>query len=508
MGQQTILLRNGVLIDGTGAAPARGHVLIDGERIAAVGHFDPPADCQVIDCDHATIAPGFIDAHSHSDLQVLENRREKVDQGVTAEVVGNCGFSPYPYGSDRTPLHEFANGILCGGSDWGWPTAAGYLAEVERRASLASVFSLVGHGSLRVAVAGHQQGPLPSPAIDTMEGLLADAFDAGACGLSTGLMYAPGSSAPFDELLRLCKVVTRHNKIYTTHMRSYSWKLLESIDEQIELARQSGCRLEISHLQAVGHANWEKQARALEKIEQARDQGIDVAFDIYPYVAGSTVMTQFLPQWALDAGTSAMLARLASPAQRAEITAQVRDQTAQQFSDILVTSVRTAANKPLLGKSLAEIAALRDLSPIETLLRILEEEQGEVNIVSFNQSEPNLRSLLTHPLCIVISDGFYVKGLPHPRLYGTFPVLLSEICRNRKWMPLEEAIHKVTAKPATRFQMPDRGLLAAGKFADITVFDADRISSPATYADPERHPEGVTRVFRKGRQIIPSEAAA
>ncbi|HWB95708.1 MAG TPA: D-aminoacylase [Bryobacteraceae bacterium] len=506
MGQPTILLRNGLLIDGSGAAPVRGDLLISGERIAAVGRFDPPADAEVIDCGEAAIAPGFIDAHSHSDLQVLENRHEKSDQGVTTEVVGNCGFSPYPFVHDRAPLQEFANGILYGGSEWGWPNAGAYLDEVERKASLASVFSLIGHGSLRVAVAGHRQGPLPEEAVRAMEALLSDALEAGACGLSTGLMYAPGSSAPFEELLRLCKVVARHNRIYTTHMRSYSWTLLEALDEQLALARQSGCRLQISHLQAVGQANWDKQARALEKIEQARAEGIDVAFDIYPYTAGSTVMTQFLPQWALDGGNSAMLARLADSPQRAEITAQVRDQTAQRWSDILVTSVRTAANQPLLGKSLADIAALRDLDPIETMLRILEEEQGEVNIVSFNQSESNLRSLLTHPLCIVISDGFYVKGLPHPRLYGTFPMLLSEICRTRRWMPLEEAIHKVTAKPALRFRMPDRGLLQPGMYADITVFDAGRVSTPATYADPMRRPEGITHVFRKGRQLAGAAA--
>ncbi|HZT30989.1 MAG TPA: D-aminoacylase [Bryobacteraceae bacterium] len=501
MTPENILLCNGTLVDGSGAAAQPGNVLMSGERIAAVGRFDAPADATVIDCQDCVVAPGFIDAHSHSDLQVLEDRREKTDQGVTTEVVGNCGFSPYPYGSAREPLVEFANGIFCGEGEWGWHTAAEYLRQVERRATRAGVHSLVGHGSLRVAVAGHQQGALPAAVLGKMVGILDESLSAGACGLSTGLMYAPGSSAPFDELLELCRVVARHNKICTTHIRSYSWQLLESVDEQLELARRSGCRLQISHLQAVGRANWAKQEQALEKIERARAEGVDVAFDIYPYTAGSTVMTQFLPQWVLDGGASAMLARLASPAQRTEIAAQVRDQTAQQWSDILVTSARTSANRALLGKSLSEIAGLRALDPVETMLRILEEEQGEVNIVSFNQSEPNLRRLLTHPLCIVISDGFYVKGLPHPRLYGTFPQLLSEICRNRQWMSLEEAVHKVTAKPAARFQMRDRGLLAAGMLADITVFDPRRISSPATYADPERRPEGVRMVFRKGRRL-------
>lgn len=337
-----------------------------------------------------------------------------------------------------------------------------------------------------------------------MAGALNDCIAAGSVGFSTGLMYAPGSSAPFEELALLCGVTARAGGIYCTHMRSYSWELLESLEEQIQLARLTGCRLQLSHLQAVGRVNWNKQELVFERIERARREGLDIEFDIYPYQAGSTVLTQFLPQRALNGGTASLMCRLCNSAEREDIVRETEARLAQSWTDIVISSVRTVKNQSFVGRSIAAIASERELSPAEAVMELLIEEEAEVNIVSFNQSETNLRALLTHPLCTVISDGFYVNGRPHPRLFGTFPELLGRYCRDQRWLTLPDAIHKITQKPAERFGLKGRGILRRGAFADVTLFDPKTIRSTATYDDPERPPEGIRLVLHNGREVYPA----
>lgn len=497
---ERIVLKNGSLIDGSGAPPRHGDLLISGDTIVETGTFDLPTDVRVIDCSGLTVTPGFIDAHSHSDLQVLEDRREKLAQGVTAEVVGNCGFSPYPAPSDLKPLHDFANGILCGTNDWGWTTAASYLISA-RRSSTTKVFSLLGHGTLRIACAGQRLGPLTERELDWMEHKLSESLDQGASGFSTGLMYSPGASAPFDELERLCRVVARHGRTYATHIRDYGDRLMEAVEEQLELARRTGCRLQISHFQSAGRSNWEKQAEVLRHIEQAVMEGVDVAFDCYPYTNGSTVLTQLLPQFSLEGGIDGLLKRLANPPDRREIAATVEADLLQGWDGIWISSVATDRNRACIGKTIAAISRERECDPAEVVLRLIEEENGRVNMLELNQSETNLRATLAHPLSNIISDGFYVQGRPHPRLYGTFPFFLGELSHKRKWLSLAEAVHKITEKPALRFGVRDRGRLARGYRADVVIFDLKTINSPATYDNPTLAPTGIRHVFRNGREV-------
>jgi len=348
---------------------------------------------------------------------------------------------------------------------------------------------------------GNRLGPLGERDLDAMEEKLSEAFSGGACGFSTGLMYAPGESAPLEELERLCRVVARHGKTYATHIRNYSDRLAEAVEEQIEIARHTGCRLQISHLQAVGAKNWHRQAPALEAIERAREEGIDVAFDCYPYVAGSTVLTQWLPQWTLEGGIDGLLARLGDRTLRRRIAAETVAGLAQGWEDLFISSIGSRANQILVGQSLAAIAETLGQPPEEVVLDLLCEEKGNVNILGFNQSEENLRQTLTHPLSNVISDGFYVRGRPHPRLYGTFPYLLGQVSRERRWMALVDAVHKITQRPAERFGIPRRGRLEKGFFADVVVFDPQTIGSPATYDNPQQAPAGIRQVFRSGRQL-------
>jgi N-acyl-D-amino-acid deacylase len=500
-----LLLQNGLVFDGSGSAAFTASVLTEGNRIVDVGNPAVPAGCSILDCSGLAIAPGFIDLHSHLDLQVLEDLPDKIRQGVTSEVVGNCGFSPFPFAGDRQGLQEFASGILGSGEGWGWSTATEYLRLVEQRARM-HVFSLVGHGSLRVTVSGQRQEPLSAAELDRMSGLLGEALSAGCAGFSTGLMYAPGSSAGADELERLCRVVARSGKLYATHMRSYSTKLVEAVREQLDLARATGCRLQISHLQAAGRANWGLQEQALGEIETARRQGIDVEFDIYPYQCGSTVLTQWLPAWSLEGGKHALLGRLRDEKVRDGIAKEMDRDRAQLWSDITVSGLSSIENEGLVGKTIADIATARNVDPAEAAVDLLLEEEAAVNVVSFNQSEENLRQLITHPLCSIISDGFYVKGKAHPRLYGTFPELLGTVTREKNWLSLADAVHKITGQPAGRLGLRDRGLVRPDYFADLTVFDPASVQSHSTYDNPNQEPQGIVSVVRDG-QVIYGQAA-
>ena len=287
-------------------------------------------------------------------------------------------------------------------------------------------------------------------------------------------------------------------------MRDYSDRLVEAVDEQLELARRTGCRLQISHLQAVGPRNWAKQAAVLERIENAAAHGVDVGFDCYPYVAGSTVMTQLLPQWALAGGIQGLLACLRDTGERPRIAAETESALAQGWNNVIVSSVDSQPNQHLVGQSVAAISELRGRAPVEVVMDLISEETGRVNMIEMNQSEENLRQTLSHPLSCIISDGFYVKGRPHPRLYGTFPLLLGQMTRERGWLTLAQAVHKITDKPARRFHLSGRGRIEKDYVADLTIFQAATINSAASYDNPAVQPVGVVHVFREGRLRLPS----
>ena len=497
---------NGTVVDGSGRAPYRGYVVCEGDRILEVNGASPPRFESEIDCTGLTIAPGFLDLHSHSDLQALDGARlEKAKQGVTAELVGNCGFSPFPMNGHAAEARDFARGIFREDGDWGWQSAGDYLAAARSSSGAVEVHALAGHGSLRVAVAGMRQR-ITAEHRTRMSALLEAALDDGCAGFSTGLMYAPGSSAGPREIEPFLTLVTARDRLYATHMRSYSSGLIAALREQIAMAQNTGCRIQISHLQAAGRANWPLVADALGEIETAR-HGVDIEFDIYPYQCGSTVLTQWLPRWALDGGADAMCQRLANERDRRRIAEHIESTIPQAWADITITGVRTELNKALVGRTLADIARRWAAEPVEAMLELLLQERGAVNVVSFNQGEENLRALLTHPLCSVISDGFYVRGRPHPRLHGTFPELLGTVVREKKWMTLADAVHKITAKPAARLGLKQCGLISPGYRADLVLFDADRIASNATYEKPEQDPVGIAAVYRGGRLITGVETS-
>jgi len=496
-------LCNATVYDGTGADPQQGDLLIDGMRIVAVGRFMPPAQAQKIDLCGQAVAPGFIDLHSHSDLHVLDANLAKTRQGVTTEVVGNCGFSAFPHCGCPDEVGAYNNGILS--STHTFASLREYRTALSGPQVPAHIETLVGHGTLRTAAL--RKNPALHGKALTVElcRLLDQALGEGAAGFSTGLMYAPGATAPLSELQELCTVTAQHGKLYATHMRSYSWELEAAVDEQLQLARSSRCRLQISHLQAAGRANWHRQQASLHAIECAHAEGVDVAFDAYPYLAGSTVLSQLLPQHVWERGFASYSEHIAAPDVRRELASWLDTHTAQRWCDILISShAPFPSGEQLARQNIADYAEAHQISGGEAILDLIERSQGQINIIAFNQSEENLRQLLTHPLAAVISDGLYTDGIPHPRLYGSFVHWLGYYVRQLNWLSLPQAIYKITGFPASRLGLRDRGRLTAGSLADIVCFDPAEIASPATYETPRACPTGIRAVYRNGTQIYPA----
>ena len=497
-----VLLANGTVVDGSGDAARKVNVLVEGETIREVGPIEPAADWKTIDCAGLHIAPGFIDVHSHGDQEVLDHLPNKVLQGVTTEIVGNCGFSLFP--THPNPAGERLTGELFDGEPAeGMADADAYFSGLERSRSRVNVAALTGHSALRVFVmkarreAGEQE-------LKQLEQALEACLASGSIGLSTGLNCVPGGFAEFRELERLCRVVKKHDAFYTSHMRDYKFKVVEAVDEALGLGRATGAPVQISHLQVVGKKNWGKLEVVLGRVDDARRDGIDVAMDAYPYLAGSCPITQLLPRWSLEGGIPALLDRLARPGDYERIAAETDDGMSNTWDDIMICQVEGDTAGAIVGKSVARIAADRDRRAAYLALDLLREHDGEVRIISFNNNEDNLNAVLTHPLSMVITDGLVMEGISHPRTFGTYPKFLGEYVREKKWMPLEQAIVKTSALAARRFGLQGRGTVQAGSFADLVVFDAGKIGTESDYDKPDRNPQGIHHVFVNGSRVVRS----
>ena len=495
-----VLLANGTVVDGSGDEARKANVLVEGETIREVGPITPATDWETIDCAGLHIAPGFIDVHSHGDQEVLDHLPNKVLQGVTTEIVGNCGFSLFP--THPNPAGERLTGELFDGEPAeGMADADAYFSAFEQGRSRVNVAALTGHSALRVFVmrarreAGEQE-------LKQLEQALEACLASGSIGLSTGLNCVPGGFAEFGELERLCRVVAKHDAFYTSHMRDYKFKVVEAVDEALGLGRATGAPVQISHLQVVGKKNWGKLEVVLGRVDDARRDGIDVAMDAYPYLAGSCPITQLLPRWSLEGGIPALLDRLARPGDYERIAAETDDGMSNTWDDIMICQVEGDSAEAIVGKSVARIAADRDRRAVNLALDLLREYNGEVRIISFNNNEDNLNAVLTHPLSMIITDGLVMEGISHPRTFGTYPKFLGEYVREKKWMPLEQAIVKTSALAARRFGLQGRGMLQAGNFADLVVFDAGTIGTASDYDKPDRDPQGIHHVFVNGRRVV------
>jgi N-acyl-D-amino-acid deacylase len=513
-----ILIRGGTLFDGTGAPGVAGDLVIEGGRIAKIGRGIADDARKVIDAAGLAVAPGFIDIKTHSDftLPINPKAESKVRQGVTTEIVGHCGFSVAPVLPGNAALLQ---DYLSPSAPWlpfretSFPD---YLKTFPATAVNAGM--LVGHNTLRLMVMGMAERAPNRAELNAMIALLEDALVAGALGLSSGLFTPPGSYAAPDELIAFGHVLKAHNAGYFTHLRDESNRVIEAVEEAIEIAEQCGVHVEIVHFKCSGIDNWGKAAQALAMIAEAKARGADVDCDSYPYAAGSNPLKNLLPPWVQAGGVDAMLARLGKRETREKIRADIARDGLNNWGRIPSWDCVQISISPRLpqhaGRTIAAVAAERGADPVDTLCDYLADDQGATRVLVTSISEDDIRTIVASPFALVGSDGNCVapygtvgKGLPHPRFYGTFPRVLTRYVREQNALPLELAIHKMTGATARALKLKDRGLLQEGFRADIVMFDPADFADRATYAEPHQFPSGArTSVIVNGTLVVENAA--
>jgi N-acyl-D-amino-acid deacylase len=510
-----LVIRRARIVDGTGNPWFPGDVGIEADRISAMGDLTGAGARRTLDAGGAVVAPGFIDLHTHSDftLPVFPGADAMLRQGVTTQLVGNCGFSPFPIVAERLDLVRDYTAFFDAGLSWAWTDAAGYAAHLSALPLGCNVALQVGHGAVRVAVMGFEGRQASAAEMTRMQEFVAAAFEQGAFGLSSGLIYMPGSCAATDELVELARVAARFGGFYSTHIRGEGPTLVTAVEEALAIGAAAGVPVQLSHHKASGRPNWGRIETTLGMIDRARAAGQDVLADQYPYTAGSTTLTAILPRWALDGGDDAMLRRLADPGLRSRIRDEIsgstpQSQTGREFDadTILISAVPDGPGKRYEGRMLRDIAAERGEQPVDAALHLIERERGAVQMIIFSMSEDDVTRVMRHPAVAVASDGWTLHpsagGKPHPRSYGTYARVLGKYVREDGVLRLEEAVRKMTSLPAQRLGGFDRGLIRPGCVADLVVLDPEHVADRATYQDPHQFCAGVRHVVVNGTAVI------
>lgn len=510
-----LLIKNGQVVDGTGKERYQADVLVKDEKIVKIGAgLEAPEGAKVIDASGLIVAPGFIDTHSHSDLQILVNPEilPKVMQGITTEVLGQDGISMAPLPVQYiSPWRKNLAG-LDGDSDdinWEFKDTEGYLKMIEEAKPGLNECYLVPHGNIRMEAMGLENRLPNEEELEKMRQITRREMEAGAVGLSTGLIYMPCAYSESLEIIEMCKVVAEYDGIFVIHQRSEADTILDSMEEVIKIGRESGVKIHYSHFKVCGKKNWDKIDGVIELLEKAQAEGIRVSFDQYPYVAGSTMLGVILPPWVHDGGTDNVLKRLADPELRKKMVYDIENgipgwDNFVEFAgldQIFVTSVKNEKNQDAVGLSLTELGKLRGKNPYDATFDLLYEEENAVGMVDFYGTEEHVQLFMKRPEMNACTDGL-LGGKPHPRVFGAFPRILGKYVREDKALTLEEAVYKMTKKPATTFNMTGRGELKEGNYADITIFNADTVIDKGTFTDPIQYPEGIEYVIINGHETI------
>lgn len=504
-------MRGGNVVDGSGRAGFPADVVVDRGviRLAEPGAGTGEA---IVDADGLAVTPGFIDAHSHADLemflgpQAADVHESRLLQGVTTEVTGNCGFSPFPFPPHRTDEAKAFLAFVFGAAARPFANLTEYTEAVSSSSLACNVAPLVGHGTLRVATLGYEDRPATASEMGQMEAALQAALDQGAFGLASGLCYTPATFAGPEEIQALAGRAASAGAIYATHVRNETDGVRDAVDEALTVAEATGVALHISHLKVAGRRNWGSAAELLARLNGARDRGIDVTADVYPYTAASTMLHSLLPPWLIDDGIDTMLERLGDPGVRARVASElVRGitgwQNLGQSAGWDGVTVASAPRHPEWeGRSIVALADASDRGPVDTIARVLLSERGQVVAVIEAMDDDDVRRFLGWDHTVVGSDGIPLPGKPHPRLTGTFPRVLAGY--RDVYGSLEEAVHRMTGATASRFGIPRRGVIGDGRVADLVVLDADRVRDTGTFDNPWQRPAGVEHVFLAGGAAV------
>jgi N-acyl-D-amino-acid deacylase len=509
-----ILIRGGTLIDGSGRPGEIGDIAVRDGRIAALGRSLPQGAAKVIDAESLAVAPGFIDIKTHSDftLPINPKAESKVRQGVTTEIIGHCGFSVAPVLAGKAQLLA---DYLSGGAPWLPFREMRFPEYLDTFPAVAvNTGMLVGHNTLRLMMIGLEDRPPRTAELKEMIALLEEGLGAGALGMSSGLFTPPGSFAEPSEMLAFAPVLKRHNAAYFTHIRDESNKVVEAVAEAIDFARAAQVHVEIVHLKCSGTDNWGKAAQILGMIDAARAAGCDIDCDAYPYRAGANPLKNVLPPWVQVGGLESMLARIALPETRERIRREIDRDGLNNWGRIPSWEAVQISVSPRLpqhaGETIAALAAARDCDPIELVCDYLIEDNGATRVLITSIAEEDIREIVRSPSALVGSDGNCVadygvvsQGMPHPRFYGTFPRIIGRYVHEQHLLPLEQAVYKMTGATARALRLRDRGLLAEGYRADITIFDPADFKDRATYAEPHQYPTGArTTVLVNGVVVV------
>jgi N-acyl-D-amino-acid deacylase len=517
-----LIIKNGKIIDGAGNPWYYGDVGVKDGRIKVISKIESDAE-NVIDAKGLYVTPGFIDAHSHGDYNTLVYRQMEnvIHQGITTVVAGQCGASPAPL-SDlvREEEQKATNAQLPEGIslELSWSSFDEYLKEEEKDGLGANTAHLVGHGAIRSASMGNDARPPTDAELQLMRDYTREAMQSGGYGLSTGLIYPPGIYAETDEIIELAKVAAEYGGIYDSHIRGEGRTLMKALNEAIEVGEKGGIPVQISHHKIASSTLWGSSVETMKMFEAARERGLDITVDQYPYKAGATSLMTLLPPWAHDGGLEKALDRLRDHELRSKMKKDIEDgiEGWENFAkelgweNVFVTSVISDENKPIEGMNMVEIKEHRGADDeFHALYEVLLEEEGAAGMVIFYGDEEDVKRIMMHPLHMVGTDagcctveGPFCRGKPHPRHYGTYPKILGKYVREEKVISWEDAVRKMTSFPAQRFGILDRGLLRPGMYADITIFDPETVIDKATYKDPHNFPVGIPYVIVNGKIVI------